>query len=203
MLVVRHERTGRIRVYLEPVPDHVGPVVRATAIAGPVQQPLRQHRIRRVQIYRRVQRDAEPGREFRGGDGLRQRPRETVQDVAARGCRRHDDRGQHVQHYLIGNEVAAGLARRDLPAERTAGPGLGAQQVTGRDVPHAGPGREAFTLRSLPGAGGSEQQQPHPATRPAGGTMSRFWILPVGPLGSTSTIHTCRGYLYAATWPLT
>ena len=34
-------------------------------------------------------------------------------------------------------------------------------------------------------------------------TISRFWILPVAPLGSESTIHTCRGYLYAATWPLT
>jgi hypothetical protein len=34
-------------------------------------------------------------------------------------------------------------------------------------------------------------------------TISRFWILPVGPLGSTSMIHTCRGYLYAAAWALT
>jgi hypothetical protein len=33
--------------------------------------------------------------------------------------------------------------------------------------------------------------------------MSRFWILPVGPLGSASMIQTWRGYLYAATWPLT
>ena len=33
--------------------------------------------------------------------------------------------------------------------------------------------------------------------------MSRLTILPVGPFGSTSTIHTWRGYLYAATWVLT
>jgi hypothetical protein len=44
---------------------------------------------------------------------------------------------------------------------------------------------------------------PHGAVRSAGMTISRFWILPVGPLGSTSTIHTWRGYLYAATWLLT
>jgi excinuclease ABC subunit A len=50
------------------------------------------------------------------------------------------------------------------------------------------------------GAGRGEQQQPHGAAagglgksgavRSAGMTMSRFWILPVGPLGSASTIHT-------------
>ena len=33
------------------------------------------------------------------------------------------------------------------------------------------------------------------AVRLAGMTISRFWILPVGPLGSASRIHTWRGYL--------
>src|SRR5262249_29192014 len=44
---------------------------------------------------------------------------------------------------------------------------------------------------------------PYGAVRSAGMTMSRFWILPVRPLDIASMIHTCRGYLYAATWPLT
>jgi hypothetical protein len=38
-------------------------------------------------------------------------------------------------------------------------------------------------------------QQPHLTARSAGMTISRFWILPVGPLGNASTIHTWRGYL--------
>ena len=201
--VVGDERAGHLRVHPEPVPDHVGGVVGAPALARAVQQPPREHRLGRVQVDRRVQLHAEPGREVRGGDGLRQRAREAVQDVAARGRRLDHDRGQHVQHDPVGNQVAAGLTGRDLAAERAAGPGFGAQHVTGRDVPRAGPGREAFTLRSLPGAGRSEQQQSHPTVRPSGGTISRFWILPVGPLGSTSTIHRWRGYLYAATWPFT
>ena len=45
------------------------------------------------------------------------------------------------------------------------------------------------------GSGRSEQEQPHGWVSPGGMTMSRFWIFPVGPLGSASTIHTCRGYL--------
>ena len=81
------------------------------------------------------------------------------------------------------------------------------------DVPGAGPGRQPLALGALAGARRSEQQQPHGAAaggpgksdadRSAGMTMCRFWILPVAPLGSASMIHTCRGYLYAATWPLT
>jgi LuxR family maltose regulon positive regulatory protein len=62
---------------------------------------------------------------------------------------------------------------------------------------------EPLALRALAGAGRSEQQEPHRAAWSSGMTISRFWILPVGPLGSASAIHTCRGYLYAATWPLT
>ena len=119
------------------------------------------------------------------------------------------DRGQHVEHDLVGDQITAGLAGRDLAAKPAPGAGFGPQQVTGGDVPHAGPGRQPLALRALAGARRSEQQQPHGAAsrhswpRSAGMTISRFWILPVGPLGSASTIHTWRGYLYAATWPLT
>ena len=201
--VVGDERACRLGEHPEPVPDHVGGVVGAAALAGAVQQPPRQHRLRRVQVDRRLQRHAEPGRELRGGGGLRKGPREAVQDVPAAGGRLDDDRGQHVEHDLIGDEITAGLAGRDLAAKPASGLGLGPQQVTGGDVPHAGPGRQPLALRALAGARGSEQQQPHGAVRPAGMTMSRFWILPVGPLGSASTIHTWRGYLYAATWVLT
>jgi hypothetical protein len=52
------------------VPDHVGGVVGAAVLAGAGQQPLRQHRVRRVQVDRGVQGDAEPGREFMRGDRL-------------------------------------------------------------------------------------------------------------------------------------
>ena len=37
----------------------------------------------------------------------------------------------------------------------------------------------------------------HRALNSAGATISRLRILPVGPFGSASTNHTCRGYLYA------
>jgi hypothetical protein len=137
-----------------------------------------------------VQHHAEPGRELRRGGGLREGPREAVQDVpAARGCLDHD-RGQHVEHDLVGDEITAGLTGRDLAAGGRVGPGFGAQQVTRGDVPGAGPGRQPLALGALAGPRRSEQQQPHGAVRSAGMTISRFWILPVGPLGSASTIHT-------------
>ena len=55
----------------------------------------------------------------------------------------------------------------------------------------------------LAGMGFGAQQRPHGVVGSAGMTMSRLTILPVGPLGSVSAIHTWRGSLYAATWPLT
>jgi hypothetical protein len=201
--IVGDELTRGLREHPEPVPDHVGLVVGASALARAVKQPTRQHFLRRVQVDRRVQRHAEPGREFGRGGGLRQGPREAVQDVPAGGGRVDDRRGQHVEHDLVGDEVTAGLVGRDLTAEPVPGQGLGAQQVAGRDVPDAGPGRQPLALGALAGARRSEQQQPHRAARSAGMTISRLRILPVPPFGSASTIHTCRGYLYAATWPLT
>ena len=139
--VVGDERARRLGVHLEPVPDHVGPVVR----------------------------------------------------------------GQHIEHDLVGHEIAAGLVGSNLAAQRSPGAGFGPQQVTGGDVPGAGPGRQPLALRALARAGRSEQQQPHgavaggpgksDAARSAGMTISRLTILPVPPLGSASTIHTCRGYL--------
>ena len=185
------------------MPDHVGRVVGAPALAGPVQQPPRQDVVGRVQVDRRVQRHAKPGREFGRGGGLREGPREAVQDVTAVGGRLDDGRGQHVEHDLVGDQITAGLVGRDLVAQPAPGLGFGPQQVTGGDVPHPVPGRQPLALRALARARGSEQQQPHGTARSAGMTISRFWILPVAPLGSASTIHTWRGYLYAATWPLT
>jgi hypothetical protein len=134
-LVVGNERIGRLRVHPEPVPDHVGPVVGAPAVAGAVQQPLRQHRRRRVQVNGRVQRHAQPDGELGRGGGLRKRAREAVQDVAAGGGRVHDDRREHVQHDLIGDEVTAGLAGRDLIAQPPARPRLRPQEVAGGDMP--------------------------------------------------------------------
>ena len=190
--------------------DHVGLVVGASALAGAAEQPSRQHFIRRVQVDRRIQRHAEPGREAGRHGGLREGPREAVQDVTTAGGRLDDHGGQHVDDDLVRDQVAAKLAGRDLAAEPAAGPGFGPQQVTGGDVPGTGPGRQPLALRALAGAGRSEQQQPHEAaaegpgkSSAAGMTMSRLTILPVGPLGSASMIHTWRGYLYAATWPLT
>ena len=55
-------------------------------------------------------------------------------------------RGEHVQHDLIGNEVTAGLTGRDLAAMQAASPGLGPQQVTGGNVPGAGPHCQPLSL---------------------------------------------------------
>jgi hypothetical protein len=82
-----------------------------------------------------------------------------------------------------------------LPAESAASLSFGPQQVPGGDVPDTVPGRQPLALRALAGARRGEQQQPHLTARSAGMTISRFWILPVGPLGNASTIHTWRGYL--------
>ena len=79
------------------------------------------------------------------------------------GGRLDDGRGQHVEHDLVGDQITAGLVGRDLAAERAPGAGFGPQQVTGGDVPGAGPGRQPLALRALAGARRSEQQQPHGA----------------------------------------
>ena len=111
------------------------------------------------------------------------------------GGRFDDGRRQHVEHDPVGDEITAGLAGRDLAAAPGTGLGFGPQQVTGGDVPHAEPGRQPLALGALARAGGSEQQHPHRAISPSGGTISRLTILPVGPFGNASTIHTWRGYL--------
>ncbi len=43
----------------------------------------------------------------------------------------------------------------------------------------------------------------HQSRWSSGGTIARLRILPVGPFGSSPTIQSLRGYLYAATWLLT
>ena len=88
------------------------------------------------------------------------------------------------------HEITAGLVGGDLAAGGRVGLSFGSQRATCGDVPEAGPGCQPLALRALAGAWGSEQQQPHRMARSAGMTISRFWILPVGPLGSASTIHT-------------
>jgi hypothetical protein len=138
--VVGDERARRLGEHPEPVPDYVGHVVGAASLARTVQEPPREHLLRRVQVDHRVQRHAEPGREFRRGGGLRQGSREAVQDVPAASGRLDDGRGQRVEHDLIGNEITAGLVGGDLAAGDRACPGCGSQQVTGGDVPHAAPG---------------------------------------------------------------
>ena len=80
-----------------------------------------------------------------------------------RGGRLDHGRGQHVEHDLVGDQVTAALAGGDLAAERAVPAGLRAQQVTGGDVPGAGPGRQPLALGALAGAGRGEQQQPHGA----------------------------------------
>src|SRR5215469_8111077 len=202
-LVGGDERARGPGEQLEPVPDHVRGVVGAPALAGARQEPPRQHRVRRRQVDRRVQRHAKPNPDFRRAGGLGKGPREAVQDVPAPGGRLDNGRGQHVEYDLVRDEIAPFLVGRDLTAARSGAPGFGPEQVTGGDVRYAEPPRQPLALRALAGAGRSEQQQPHRTARSAGMTMSRFWILPVEPLGSASTIHTWRGYLYAATWALT
>ena len=195
VLVVGDERARRLGEHLEPVPDHVRRVVGPSLLAGAGQQPPREHRLRRGQADHRLQRDVKPGSEFRRGGGLGEGPREAIQDVPAAGGRLDHHRDQQAEHDLIGDEIAPRLAGRDLAAARGAGLGFGPQQVTGGDVPHAEPGRQPLALGALARAGGSEQQHPHRAISPSGGTISRLTILPVGPFGSASTIHTWRGYL--------
>jgi hypothetical protein len=95
----------------------------------------------------------------------------------------------------VGDEITARLMRRDLQAKPAPGLGFGPQQVTCGDVPHPEPSGQPLALRAFAGPRGSEQQQPHGTARSAGMTISRFWILPVVPLGSASAIHTWRGYL--------
>jgi len=58
----------------------------------------------------------------------------------------------HVEHDLVGDEIAAGLIGRDLAAKLAGGAGFGPQQVTRGDVPGAGPGRQPLALRALAGA---------------------------------------------------
>src|SRR4029453_395731 len=93
--------------------------------------------------------------------------------------------------------------RGDLAAGWSAGPRLGPQQVPrGNGLP-ARPAGHPRAPGSLSPPGGGAQQQPHRWPASAGGTISRLRILPVAVFGSASTIHTLRGYLYAATCALT
>src|SRR4029453_10557180 len=150
-----------------------------------------------------VQRQPQPGTERGRGGGLRERPREAVEDEAAVGDRGHHHRGEDVEDGGVGDQVAPLQVRGDVAADGRAGPSLGPQQLPGGDVLHAESVGESFALGPLARAGGREQPQPHRSPSSAGGTISRLRILPVAVLGSASTIHTLRGYLYAETCVLT
>ena len=60
---------------------------------------------------------------------------------------------------------------------------------------------ESVTILSLPEIGDWEDYEAGPGAQLS--VISRLRILPVGPFGRASTISTRRGYLYAATLPLT
>ena len=101
----------------------------------------------------------------------------------------------------LGREIAACQGRGDLVPDQIVldvlTPAVVEAAAEGGYILDGFPRTLAQATAAAEGLGKSD------AARSAGMTISRFWILPVAPLGSASTIHTCRGYLYAATWPLT
>ena len=206
--VVGDERARRLGEHPEPVPDHVGHVVGAAALARAVQQP--------PASAPPPARAGRPPRAASRRAGPRVRPRRWPAGGSA-GSR-------------------PGCTRRGRPPRRRPGSARRARSGRGRDRrgpgrrrsrgqagprpalrPAAGHRRRCAARRTRPPAArpacpcrrraeraaAASRRSPHSPGRSAGMTISRFWILPVGPLGSASTIHTWRGYLYAATWPLT
>ncbi len=87
------------------------------------------------------------------GARLQRDPGQDGLDVV--GGRLDDGRGQHVEHDLVGDEIAAGLLGRDLAAQRTGSRGLRPQQITRGDVPHTEPGCQPLALGAFAGARGA------------------------------------------------
>ena len=92
------------------------------------------------------------------------------------------------------------LAARDFAPGGSVSAAFGLRPVPGGEVLHARQAASRVPGVPVAAARGSEQQ-PHRPLGPPGGTISRLRILPVGPFGRASTIHTVRGYLYGAGLP--
>ena len=206
-VVLGLKRARRLGEHPEPVPDHVGGVLAAAAALGgrgPAGAASAPPPARTGRPPPRASRRASAassaaamacGR-FRGKPSRMYPPRAAASVTAGVST--------HVEHDdLVGNEITARLMGGNLSAERA--PGLGFASAAGlrrrcaarRTRPRAA--RPACPCRRREERAAAAS----PSVRPSGVAISRFWILPVAPLGSASMIQTWRGYLYAATWPLT
>jgi hypothetical protein len=66
--------------------------------------------------------------------GLRHGAREAVEDKAVRAIRLGDPRCQHLDNYVVGNELAGFHDHLDSRSERAARDNRGSQHVAGREL---------------------------------------------------------------------
>src|SRR3954452_9288230 len=104
----------------------------------------------------------------------------------------------HHDSRVVDEEVAIALIGRDEPE-----PLVVAEPLDGTGGHLASSSQMNRRAGSSPGSIRRERTNVARQRAGAGTSISRLRILPVGPLGSSSTNQMRRGYLYAATWSLT
>ena len=151
----------------QPVLDGVLVVVRAAFGVGPGQDATHELVPRHVEVDDGVRAGAAVLGQPARLDGLLDRAREAVEQVAvAVGGLLHPGHDQ-IDDHRVGHEVAAAHDLLGLAADRGAVLDLGPQQVTGRQMLDVQPLRQALALRALARSGWADQQHVHGVTFPS------------------------------------
>src|SRR5919197_2688138 len=159
--VVLHDRLRLGVVDLEPPLDHLGRVVVAALEPRALERPLDADRVGDVEEEDRVERLADAREHLVERPRLRQVAREAVQHEPLDGVGLAQPLPDQRDRQLVGDELAGGEDRRDLPAELRASVPRRAEHVAGRDVRDAVLRGDTLRLRSLAGALAAKDEQVH------------------------------------------
>ena len=145
--VVVDDRFGLLVIRRESLVDRPGQVVGTALQLGALREPLPRERVGQLQQQNDRERLVDPLQQLIERRGLRGRPRIAVEDESILGFQElvADERNRD----LVGDELAFGEQRLDLPAEVRAARDRGSIEIAGRNVRNLILGRDSLRLRSL------------------------------------------------------
>ncbi len=144
--------------------EHVAAVVAAQPAAG---DPTDDLVLGDLQVQHAVQRDALLGEELVQRLRLAQVAREAVQQEAVGGVLLEHAVLGHPDGDLVGHQAARVHVALGLDTQRGALADVGAEQVAGRDVGNGQGLGEQVRLSTLPGPGGSDEDDTHQRRNPS------------------------------------
>ena len=160
--VPREDGRGHIVVEGQPLGNDVCSVIGAMLERGSREQPADEFRIAGLQVQRHIRSHPQLAADQVNRAGLLHVPRDSVQHEPASGRLRGDQLlPHHVEHDLVGHELAAVERGLDSQAERGPPRHVIAQQLAGRDVRDVEVRGDQRALSPLARARGRDHQYPH------------------------------------------